>query len=248
MKNVLWCVIPGLHFKDVQLHNPQRPSHYLKSEKEFNLQGISFPMALKDIQKFEKANNVSTSVYGYQEGKGGQEGFVYPLKVSKVVNERLVNLLLIADDDTNHYCFIEDFGKLVGSQYSSDNHKTYFCRFCLQRFSRAYIAQDKSRHRRTAKEMKKILKEHEERRFTFATQRTEFPDDPILRFENIQKQVEAPLTVYADFESILKRLSVDGNKCQEHIACSYAYQIVSSVPGIEFGLRLCWSRRCRPFP
>ena len=30
----------------------------------------------------------------------------------------------------------------------------------------------------------------------------------------------------------------DGNKCQEHIACSYAYQIVSSIPGIEFGQRL----------
>ena len=33
-------------------------------------------------------------------------------------------------------------------------------------------------------------------------------------------------------------MSGDGNKCQEHIACSYAYQIVSSVPGIEFERRL----------
>ena len=76
------------------------------------------------------------------------------------------------------------------------------------------------------------MKEHEERCFA---QRTEFPDDPILKFENIQKQVEAPFTVYADFESILKELSA---KCQELIAYSYAYQIVSSIPGIEFGLRL----------
>ena len=59
-----------------------------------------------------------------------------------------------------------------------------------------------------------------------------------LNFENIQKQIEAPFTVYADFESILKQLCVDGNKCQEHIACSYAYQVVSSIPGIEFGTRL----------
>ena len=66
-------------------------------------------------------------------------------------------------------------------------------------------------------------------------QRTEFPDDPILKFENIQKQVESPFTVY---ESILKQLRGDGNKCPEHIACSYAYQIVSSVPGIEFEPRL----------
>ena len=33
-------------------------------------------------------------------------------------------------------------------------------------------------------------------------------------------------------------MSGDGNKYQEHIACSYAYQIVSSIHGIEFELRL----------
>ena len=114
-------------------------------------------MALKDIPKFEKANNVSISVYGYQEGKEGQEGFVYHLKVSKEVNERRVNLLLIADDDTNHSCFIKNFGRLVGSQYSSDNHKAYFCRFCLHGFSRAYIAQDRQ-YRRTDDEGREIEK------------------------------------------------------------------------------------------
>ena len=150
------------------------------------------------------------------------------------MNERRVNLLLIADNDTSRYCFIKDFGRLVGSQYSNAKEKTYFCRFCLHGFSRAYRAEDRSQHRRTDKEMKKRLEEHEERCFAFAAQRTEFPDDPILKFENIQKQVEATFAVYADFESILKQLSGDGNKCQEHIACSHAYQIVSSVPGIEY--------------
>ena len=42
-------------------------------------------------------------------------------------------------------------------------------------------------------------------------------------------------TVYADFESILKQLSA---KCKEHIACSCAYQIISIIPGIEFGQML----------
>ena len=87
-------------------------------------------------------------------------------------------------------------------------------------------------------DMKKRLEEHEECCFAFAAQQTEFPDDPILKFENIQKQVDAPFSVYADFESILKQLSGDGNKCQGHITCSYTYQIVSSIPGIEFGQRL----------
>ena len=183
-------------------------------------------------------NNISISVYGCKEGKEVQKGFVYPLKVSKEVSERHVNLLLIANDDTHHYCFIGNFGRLVGSQYNKDIHKTYFCRFCLHGFSSHYTSGDKAQHRRTDGYMDKELKKHEERCFAFAAQRTEFPDDPILKFENIQKQVEAPFTVYVGFESILKQLSGDGNKCQEHIACFSAYQIVSSVPGVEFKPRL----------
>ena len=127
MKSVfLWSVIAGLYFKHVELRNLQRPSHYLEYEKEFNLQAISFPMGLKNIPKFEKAN-VSISVYGYQESKEDQEGYIYPLKVTKEMNERHVNLILVADDDTNHYCFIKNFGRLMGSQYSKGNNKIYFC-------------------------------------------------------------------------------------------------------------------------
>ena len=55
--------------------------------------------------------------------KKGQEGFISPLEVSMEVNERHVKLLHIADDDTNPYCFIKGFGKLVGPQYSNANQK-----------------------------------------------------------------------------------------------------------------------------
>ena len=137
-KCFLWSVIADLH-GDSHAGHLERVSHYFEYEKEFNLPGISFPMALKDIPKFERLNNVLISVYGYQEGKEDQEGFVYPLKVPKEVNERTnVDLLLIVNDDTNHCCFIKDFCKLVESQYSRGNNKTYFCRFCLHGFSRHY--------------------------------------------------------------------------------------------------------------
>ena len=85
--------------------------------------------------------------------------------------------------------------------------------------------------------MKTRLKAHEGNCFAFAAQCTEFPDDPIAKFKNVQNHVEVPFTVYAGFESILKQLS-DGNKYQEHITCSYAHQIVSNVTGIEFDSRI----------
>ena len=113
------------------------------------------------------------------------------------MNERHVDLFLIADGDTNHYCFIKDFSKLVGSQYSNAKNKTYFCKFCLHGFSGHYTSQERAQHRRTDGDMEKKLKAHERNCFAFAAQRIEFLDDPILKFENIQKQVEAPFTVDA---------------------------------------------------
>ena len=86
--------------------------------------------------------------------------------------------------------------------------------------------------------MKEKLEQHEKNCFAFAAQRTEFPHEPVVKFEYIQKQVKAPFTVYANFESILKYLSGDGNNYQEHVTCSYMYQIVSSIPGVEFGSRI----------
>ena len=173
-------------------------------------------MALSDIPKFERKNNISISVYEYQDGK---DRYVYPLKISKEVNERHVDLLLIANDSTYHYFYIKDFSKMVGSQYSSHTHKIYFCRFCLHGFSRNTTTADLAQHRRADEEMKKKLKEHEKTCFAFAAQRTEFPEDPIDKFKNIKKQMQAPFTVYADFESILKHLN-DEKRYQEHVACS----------------------------
>ena len=34
------------------------------------------------VRKFERRNNVSVSVNGYEDGKKDQDGFVYPFKVS----------------------------------------------------------------------------------------------------------------------------------------------------------------------
>ena len=67
-----------------------------------------------------------------------------------------INLLLVADVAI---VSSRDFGRLVGSQYSSANHKTYFCRFCLHGFSSHSAPFGKAQHRRTDEDMEKRLKE-----------------------------------------------------------------------------------------
>ena len=46
-----------------------------------------------------------------------------------------------------------------------------------------------------------------------------------------------PFVVYVDFESVLHSMN-EKNKIQEHRACSYAYHIVSNIPGVEFEPRM----------
>lgn len=84
------------------------------------MKGIECPVSLKAIDKFEKQNpDISINVFGY-------ENSVYPLRTSKHVNRlEVVNLLLISDDETQHYCIIKDMNRLLASQTSSkkvNNH------------------------------------------------------------------------------------------------------------------------------
>ena len=106
----LWFVI-AVVYGDSNDRNPERVAHYRQWELEFNVAVITIPMALKDIAKFERMNNISVSVYGYKEGqeKGKEEGFTYPLCVAKEVKERHVNLLLISIENTLNYCLIKTF-------------------------------------------------------------------------------------------------------------------------------------------
>ena len=74
--------------------------------------GMSFPMASMDIPK---SVNIFLRI---SRRKGGSRRICMPFESAKGSERTLVDLLLIADDDTNHYCYIKDFGRLVESQYT----------------------------------------------------------------------------------------------------------------------------------
>jgi len=46
---------------------PHRPKQYEQYYHNFNWEGISFPVMLKDIPKFERRNNIAISVYGWND-------------------------------------------------------------------------------------------------------------------------------------------------------------------------------------
>ena len=219
-KCFLWCVLRALNPKD---DHPERIDKDLKSkENTLNMEGIAYPVDLKDIKRFEKQNlDISISVLGYSKDER-----IYPLRISKYTkakkeNERKHNivLLLIKNGDNSHYCYVKKLSALLSSQVNKHNHKLYFCLNCLN----GYDEEEKlNKH-------KEYCSEEESIKITMP------PPDTYLKFENYRYSERAPFAIYADFESILKPLNTcepDPNKSytlkyNKHEPVSFVYYIIS---------------------
>ena len=63
------------------LHPPacdaNRVTKYIPYEAELNMEGIEYPVKIKDIERFEKQNDISVNVFGYEKKK------VFPLRISE---------------------------------------------------------------------------------------------------------------------------------------------------------------------
>ena len=116
-KCFLWCVFRPLNPKDT---NPQRlDKELMEKENTLNMEGICYPVSLKDINKFEKQNpTISITVLGY-EGKS-----VYPLRNSvNMDSDYDIILMLIEEEGVKHYCLVKSINRLLSSQASNDKRK-----------------------------------------------------------------------------------------------------------------------------
>ena len=214
-KCFLWSVLRGIYPKD---DHPERIDEDLKSkENTLNMEGIKYPVSLKDIKRFEKQNSdISISVLGYSKDER-----IYPLRISKKEDERKYNivLLLIKDGDNSHYCYVKNLSALLSSQVNKHKSKLYFCLNCLN----GYDDPEKlEKHKEYCREEESI--------------KINMPKpDTFIKFKNYLHGEKAPFAIYADFESILKPLETckpDPNnsytlKYQKHEPLSFVYYIKS---------------------
>ena len=172
-----WCVAAAIYPVE---RDRNRVSKYKESSKQLKFIDIDFPVKVTDIQKFEKQNGISVNLYGYDD-----KDDVYPLQITKGVNEKHVNLLLISNETTQHYLLISDFDAFTGK---NGNHKGYSCRYCLHRFK--------------GSERGKVLRdEHELNCSTNEAVKIKLPKNEFISFKNYANQLKLPFVIYADFES-----------------------------------------------
>ena len=127
-KCFLWCVLRALNPKGV--HPERLDKELMEKENTLNMEGIDYPVSLKDLNKFEKRNpTISITVLGY-EAKS-----FYPLRNSAFMDRDYnIILLLIEKNKVKHYCLVKNLSRLLSSQASNHDGKHYFCLRCLNPF------------------------------------------------------------------------------------------------------------------
>ena len=116
-----WAVLSALH---PLAKHANRVFHYKKFEHELDFTGISFPVKLDDIPKFEKQNNLAISVYTVKQG--GKQ--VCPLYITKRREMDPINLLLIEGDEKFPYAWTKNYDRFLS--YDTSNQKVFCPYYC----------------------------------------------------------------------------------------------------------------------
>ncbi|XP_073831735.1 uncharacterized protein [Musca autumnalis] len=215
------CMVAALSFP--KKTHVDRPSTYKVDVKQdvirldsgitLNFMGLSFPLALKDVKQFEKANpEISVNVYGYE--RYSIEG---PYYLTKEEKRHHVNLILLNDGDKFHYIWIKNMSRMLRSQLTAHHGQVYICNGCVQHFHK-----------------EKDLDVHKKQCGGVVCSMPKTKKDAILKFGNYKKMLRVGISIYADAESVLKHKEQEPNnsgkteQVKEHVPCAFSYNIKCS--------------------
>ena len=109
-KCFLWCILRYIHPKE-------RDEYRLTGLKEYefslNTKGITFPMKIKDITKFEKLNPKLPGINVFSVDENKQ---FYPLRMAERDCINTIDLFLYEEDGVSHYSLIKNFNRLIKTQ------------------------------------------------------------------------------------------------------------------------------------
>ncbi|XP_053207020.1 uncharacterized protein LOC128391197 [Panonychus citri] len=155
-----------------------------------------FSIKLIDSHK----NNLSINVYTcYPDSKA-----VVPLQICDHEKEKHVDLFLI----NQHYYTISNFNRLVSH---TEKRARFFCKRCLCSFS---SSEKQAFH---LNECQKVT-----------AQRLILPDvgNSTLKRNQFRKEVQFPVCVYADFETLNVKNTCENNTISDLVPCSYGLVVV----------------------
>lgn len=189
-----YCIAAHIH--PAQDHK-YRPSHYTRYLRELNMDGISYPVPIKQVSKFERQNeNIAVNVLSWDE----DDRTIVPIYSTNFRNrEHIVNLFLISQTDTDgnskhHYTLVNHLSRLL-NRFGNSRNKSYPCPYCLHRFTSQILLDNHITNCST----------HPPCRITMPNSLRNRFNEPnnILKFHQVQKTFPVPFVIYLDFESYI---------------------------------------------
>ena len=168
-KCFMWSILAYLH-KDEIIKNVCRVNKYKKYEHELKMEGIKYPVGIKEIKKFNEQNEIKVNVFIWE----GDQNIV-PLVRSHLDVEGC-NLFLYK----NHYVLCTNISAFM--RHSKKN-KAYPCLNCMCSFK----SENKYQQHIS------LCVEHKPCEPTF-------PKNDYLTFNNYHYKNPVPIVCYADFE------------------------------------------------
>lgn len=203
-----WAVVSALYPVE---RNTDRLSQYSDPEIVIKLKDLLFPMILVKIQKFKKQNNIAINVYFLQLRKENniREYFdVVPVRITLTKLDIFINLLIIEDKyfvklkqfdvippenyvNSISSCLDKNIYHVSSQHLKKHKRKKYICDRCMNYFS----TQEK-------------LEKHTEYSKNKNNAKIAFPNYDFIEFKNYSHNNRASFIVYADIESMLKRIHI----------------------------------------
>ena len=218
-KCFIWSILRYLYPKE-------KDAQYLKDLRKYefslNTKGLTFPLKLKDITKFEKLNPEISGINVFSN-----DGMtIYPLRMAERDCKNTIDLFLHEEDGDSHYSLIKNFHRLIKSQLTkSKDGKIFICKRCFTHFTK-----------------EELLEKHIKYCSNNQTVAVKMPElNTYLHFKNYYKQLPIPFVVYGDFECFTKTM----NSCtpnpkesynynyQKHEPSGFCFFVKSIVPGIH---------------
>ena len=165
-------------------NHPERLSSYTKDDG-LNFEKVESPTPVSQISKVETLNNLAINVYGWENNK------VIIHRISnQPPNVKRINTLIIEQDSKTHYVWIKHFNRLLGSR---NKKQMFYCERCLIGFTRNDLLEDHLVDCRGVNDRAIRIKMPTE-------------NNKSIKFVNLKKQLKTPWVIYADFESIIKKI------------------------------------------
>ena len=134
MESFKWAVIAAMKWEEIG-NNPERISKLKRYEREFDWSGLEFPVSFRDINKFERNNEIGVNILAIENKK------TYICRKGKDY-DRIVNLMLMTDVENpnkKHYVAVKSLSRLLSKQNSKHKEAQHFCSNCLNGFESEII-------------------------------------------------------------------------------------------------------------